>query len=411
MKRLLLFFSVIGLLFGCEKEAVSPNDDNIPDLRPLTNQEETLIDASNNFAFDLIKEIHQDEPGNMFISPLSVGYALGMTLNGAEGSTKEGIKATLDYGNLTDKEINESYASLTEFLLNLDKKVMLNIANSIWYKQDYTVKTSFKDIVEQYYDAVISGLDFSDPNAKNVINDWIEEKTNDKIKDMLDQIPPDARMYLVNAIYFKAAWMYQFDKAKTEKDQFYLENGNDVAVDMMYTDGVKISYYGNQDFQFFDIPYGNKQYYMTVILPRTGKTVSEIINHMSADKLNEIDEQADTTTIKLYFPKFKLEYKKLLNNYLINMGMSEAFTPDARFPNLFEEDMDLMISRVLHQSFLEVNEEGSEAAAATIVEMVETSFPSKPSAIRVDRPFAFLIREKHSNTILFSGKLMNPSEL
>lgn len=397
------------LLLSCNEERVAPQDNNPPNLRALTAKEVQLVEAGNEFALDLTRRINAGEPGSFFISPLSVGYALGMTFNGAEGETKSGIKETLDFGGMADEDVNRSFKNLTDQLTGMDKTVTMEIANSIWYKNSLTVKQAFAQAVKDYYDAGIQGLDFSDPASKDIINGWIEEKTHDKIKDMLDGIPGDAIMYLVNAIYFKADWTYQFDKKATKKEPFKLENGEETMTDMMFSKGTKVSVLQTGKFKYIEIPYGNRQFTMTILLPNDGNRVNDVMDELTAQLLKEYSAQADTVTLEVKFPKFKLEYKKLLNDYLSAMGMERAFTGSAEFPGLFEEPLDAMISRVLHQSFIEVNEEGSEAAAATIVEIIETAYPPQPPQIVVNKPFVFLIQEKHTNTILFAGKMMNPT--
>jgi serine protease inhibitor len=403
-------FILILFVFGCSKEMVQP-EENLPDLRPLSAQEREIVEAGNDFALKITRLINNDERGNFFISPLSVGYALGMTYNGAAGETKAGIKNTLDYGSLTDKEINQSYLNLTRQLRGMDKKVAMEIANSVWYTQELQIKKPFKNILKEYYDAEATALNFGNPASKDIINKWIEDKTLGKIKDMLDQIPPDAVMYLVNAIYFKADWTFQFDKSATKKEPFKLEGGGEVMVDMMFSKGVEVSYLVKEKFTYIEIPYGNGQFKFTILLPHQGYSVDDVFTGLDAHQLKNLSSQAGKNTVELKLPKFKLEYKKLLNDDLSEMGMARAFSEkEAEFPDFFELSEPPYISRVLHQAFLEVNEEGSEAAAATIVEIEVTSYPGdpKPQRITIDRPFGFFIFEKHTNTVLFAGKLMKP---
>jgi serpin B len=276
-----------------------------------------------------------------------------------------------------------------------------------------TVEEVFKNVLLEYYDAEIRSANFADPATKDIINGWIEDKTHDKIKNMIDQIPPDVVMYLINAIYFKADWKYQFDESKTKPADFYLENGNTVQTAMMYCKGVKIDYFYNDNVFFMMIPYGNGQYTMTVMMPMHETPIQEIINETSVNNFRDFSLATDTATVELYMPKFKLEYKKLLNDVLADMGMGIAFGGGADLSNLFVDALDLFISRVIHQSFIEVNEKGSEAAAATVVEISETSVGpgGPPEVVYVDKPFAFFITEKHSNTILFAGKITDPTRL
>lgn len=414
MKRLiytLITILQITFIFSCAEQ--SDCDCNNPAvLRPITSEEELIIESANNFAFDIFSRINEADPNkNLFISPLSISTALSMTANGAKGDTKSGIKKTLYQADITDQEINEAYKTLEEFITQLDPKVTMNLANSNWYQQELTVKENFKNTLEKYYDAEVKFADFADPNTKNLINDWIEHKTNGKIKDMISKIEDNAVMFLINAIYLKATWQYQFEKSKTEKMDFYLSDGSKVKTDMMFGEGVKVSLYSNSSMQFIEIPYGNGQFVFTIMLPTEPGKLDEIIREMDILEFNDLLSNADTTTVQLYLPKFKIEYDLTLKSILAQMGMGQSFTSFADLSELFVEDLDYYIDDVLHKSFIEVDEEGTEAAAATVVIVGVLSAGgggSKPT-IFVDHPFAFFIREKHSETILFSGKLIDPT--
>ena len=412
MKTLISFiFTLFLIVIFSSCGEVDCDCNTPPELRPISVAEELIIESVNDFAFDIFSRINTSEPDkNLFISPLSISTALSMTANGAVGETKNGIKETLHQNTLSDQEINEAYKSLVEFITELDPKVTMNLANSNWYKQEYHIEEAFRNILLDYYNAEVNAADFSDPATKDVINGWIEDKTNGKIKDMIDQIPPDVVMYLINAIYLKATWQYQFDKDKTDKMDFHLTNGSKVQTDMMYSDGVKANYYADQDLQYIELPYGNGQFVFSILLPKDPKKLDETINNLDVNQFNSFIEGADTSTFKVYLPKFKIEYKITLNDILAAMGMEQSFGGGADFGDLFVEELDLFISRVLHQSFLEVDEEGTEAAAATIVEISLTSIDpnAKPSVLYINQPFAFFIREKHSKSILFSGKLLDP---
>ena len=229
---------------------------------------------------------------------------------------------------------------------------------------------------------------------------------------MLDQIPSNAVMYLINAIYLNATWQFQFDKENTEMRDFRLENGNIVQTNTMFSEGVKVSSYSNTDLTFIELPYGNGQFVFSIILPHDEREIDEIIHQLDIDQFNGFVNEADTLTARIYLPKFKIEYKKLLNEVLSEMGMAVSFTDQADFSDLLQENLSLAISRVIHQAAIEVEEEGTEAAAATIVEIVETSAGGIDPAptFFIDRPFAFFIREKHSESIIFSGKLVDPGK-
>lgn len=215
-------------------------------------------------------------------------------------------------------------------------------------------------------------------------------------------------MFLVNAVYFKADWKYQFDKSQTKEDAFTLEDGSQVPVQMMFSKGVKLKHYMDDTFQLLDLPYGNGQFNMAILLPAAGKTTADIMPMLSFQNLQSWLDKAGTLTPQLFLPKFTMKFKMDLKDPLIDMGMQLPFTSAAEFPGFFEEEAPCSIDRVIHQSFIEVNEEGAEAAAATAVSIELTSV-NTGNTIRIDRPFVFFIHEKHSGTILFAGRLMNPS--
>lgn len=402
---------VIGFLFmflSCSNDLNNIDDDNEPNLRDLSQEEQSLAASSNTFVLNLFKELDNENNENLFFSPLSVQYALSMTLNGADDETFNQIKETLGFDDLNEHEINEAYRSLTDFLLNIDKKVLLSIANSIWYEQNLTAEEAFKKAMIEYYDAEIAALDFKSPESVNAINSWVNNKTNGLIEKLIDSIPADAVMYLINAIYFKAEWQYKFDEKATKEGPFYLENGSEINTLLMYSDDVTVNYHTNTFAEVIDIPYGNGQYSMTILLPSEGKNTQNILEVLDDNALQEWINNTISTGVELIMPKFKIEYKALLNEALSNMGMEIAFTDRADFTRLFIEKYGLMISRVIHKAVIEVNEEGTEAAAVTGVEVSLTSLPPEKLMLTINRPFLFFIREKHSGSILFAGKLMDP---
>ena len=411
MKRiagLLIIFAFSFVFFTCSEN--SDCDCDIPELREISAAEESIIESSNDFSFDIFSRVNHATPNkNLFISPLSISTALSMTANGAAGETKAGIKSTLHQGDLSDEEINTAYRDLADFLTHLDPKVIMKLANSNWYKNEYQIKEQFKTILLDYYDAEVKATDFSDPNVYKVINNWIEGKTEGKIEDMLGPLPANTVMLLINAIYLKAMWQFEFDKELTEQRDFHLESGNTVKTDIMFSEGVKVNLHTTADLTFVEIPYGNGQFTFTILMPEMPTELDEMISDLNSAKFNTYLENADTTTAQLYLPKFKIEYDLSLKPVLSEMGMASSFI-EGDFSNLFEETLDLKIDDVLHKAFIELDEEGTEAAAATVVIIVETSAGgsgSKP-VIKIDKPFAFFIREKHSNTILFAGKLLDP---
>jgi serine protease inhibitor len=333
--------------------------------------------------------------------------ALGMVLNGASEETQKSILSTIDYAGLTATEVNQAYKDLTALLLSMDRKVTLGIANGVWYDQQWKVRNSFTSIIENYYDGKVAALDFRSAGAKDVINGWVENKTNKRIKDLIANIETDEIMFLVNTLYFKGAWANQFDKLQTRKAPFTTIDGTKVNVDMMFSTGVVLKLYQNTDLQLLDIPYGNGQFRFTVVMPHKVENFKALTDGIDAAQLNAWTAQSDSGAVELEMPRFTMKWKEDLKSTLETMGMK---TVD--FPGLFEKtDSDLEISRVIHQTFIDVNEEGSEAAAATAIGIREVSAPAKPTRITINRPFLFMIREKHSGTILFIGRLMDPAVL
>ncbi|WP_266203144.1 serpin family protein [Pontibacter kalidii] len=401
---LLSIATAAAMLFsGCQQDDAS---DNAPNIRALTVQEQKTVQSSNDFAFRAFAQLSEEEGAeNVFISPLSISMALTMTYNGADGATKEAMRQTLGFEPASDEEINQSFKSLSELLKGIDKKVVFTSANSLWYRKDLQLQAPFLKANQTYFDAMVQGLDFSSPAAKDQINSWVEQKTNGKIESIVEEVTPRHVLFLINAIYFKGTWAYPFDKKLTQPGQFFLENGTTVTHDFMTMKEGKYLYYQDQTKEVLDLPYGNKQYSMTLMMPKAGHNVQEVVQELNKMNLSSWLSAADTSKLELHMPKFKLEYEKELNELLEQLGMGIAFTEAADLSRMVEGKSNLAISEVKHKTFVEVNEEGTEATAATSVGIVVTSLP--PS-IHINRPFVFLIREKSSNAILFIGKLMQP---
>ncbi len=400
------FLFVLILIFGCDvTEPTEP-------IRELSSAETELIEADNSFGIKLFKRLNAETPdSNVFISPLSISMALGMTYNGAAGSTEEAMRTTLEFGDLSMGEINESYKSLIELLEGIDSDVEFNIANSIWYRDDYTFEQDFFDRCGEYFDARVSGLDFGKPQeAKDTMDNWVDENTNGKIEEIVDYVDPiNDVMFLINAIYFNGNWTYRFDEEDTEDGTFYLLGGETKECKMMEIRSL-FKYFEDSLLQAIDIPYGDGNYSMTVILPYYWRDIDAFIAGLTQEKWDEWMNGFSEDSVNLFLPKLKLEYKidKNLLTVLSDMGMEIAFDPfEADFTGMYAPG-NIYISRIIHKTFLEVDEEGTEAAAATVVAMtlgaVEDIFPT----VRLNRPFIFAIRENHSGTILFMGKIIEP---
>jgi serine protease inhibitor len=398
--------TVILALFTATSCDIFDPGDKPPKPIEMKLKSAEIIEAGEQFAFELFHQtcsLSTEE--NIMISPLSVSYALGMTYNGAAGATLEAFNNVLHFSDLTNQEVNETYKDLMNQLVHLDDDVLFSIANSIWYREGANVLEEFIATNQEYFDAAVRELDFSDPKSVDIINDWIADKTNDKIKDMLDYIPSDAYMYLVNAIYFNATWKYEFDKDDTYSGTFYKEDETTSQADFMKING-DFNYTSHTGYSAVELPYGDSTFSMVALLPAEGSTVSELIAMLDRDTWNERGTYSSPQEVQVELPKFKYEFKTLMNDHLINLGLGVAFGGAADFSKITEET-DLFISRVIHQTFIDVNEEGTEAAAATIVEMRETSI-QMPQTIKFNRPFLYIIKENSTGAIMFMGKVGQP---
>ena len=404
MKKFTALLVVVALFaISCESPFEPPTRPDPAQPIEMPAVLRTRIAQGNELAFNLFYKILQTtDDKNVFISPLSVDFALGMTLNGANSVTRDEMKYVLRHSELTDAQINEYYRIMLDALPNVDPLTKLNIANSIWCNKGFPVHQSFLDVNTTYFDAEIRNLDFSSPTALQTINAWCARATNNLIQEALDEIDPEAVMYIINAIYFKGIWTTQFDRRNTTKATFFAENGSENQVYMMRLFDNTFPYYTNATAQFLDMSYGNGAFSMTVILPHNGRTLQDVTDNLSSDYFDDIVEnRLRETGISVFFPRFRTEFRIELNDVLTALGMPSAFCEfTADFSGM--SDVPLFISRVIHSTFVEVNEEGTEAAAVTIVENVPTS---APPTFRADRPFIFVIRENSTGAILFMGKM------
>jgi serpin B len=347
-------------------------------------------------------------PGqNVFLSPLSASLALGMTMNGARGETFDAMRHTLAFGNLSQAEINQSYRGLIDLLVELDPKVRMEIANSIWYRDGFPFHADFFDVTRTHFDAEVAGLNFDSPASVTRINDWVKEKTSGKIEEIVDRIDRRTVMFLINAIYFKGSWTNRFDPARTYDAPFYDASGTRQVrtVPMMNREG-PIRVAAGEGFEAVDLPYGNGAFSMTILLPDAGGDVERLLASLDATEWGSLVEGFAEREMGIALPKFRLEYEQHLVDALTALGMGPAFAPGrADFTGMSPAGKDLYISDVLQKTFVEVNEEGTEAAAVTKVEIRETS---APAVFTVNRPFLFVLREKFSGTILFVGKIVEP---
>jgi len=407
-----LFFILTSItLFNisCQK-----NPALLPGPKPISLDQKSLelLQTSNDFAFDIFKEIalNGENGDNLMISPLSISLALAMTYNGAEGTTKEAFEKVLHLSGLSVEEINQSYQKLISALLTVDPKVIMEIANSIWYRDDFSVEANFLNINKNYYDAEVTDLNFSDPASVDIINNWVSEKTHQKINKIVDLIKPDDVMFLINAVYFKGIWKYQFNKDDTKDKLFYNQNGDPLKNVKMMSFKEKINYASNDLFQAVELPYGQGNFNMVVLLPGYQIPLDSLASEMNATNWNTwMESFSNETPVNVYLPKFKVEYKKELMPELTRLGMGIAFSDFADFTKI-NKNGGLYISSVKHKTFIEVDEEGTEAAAVTSVTISFTSAGGGDGSIEfnANHPFIYVIMEKTTGAIMFMGKITEP---
>lgn len=407
-KSIILAIALLFTIISCQKEQVEPYNGEYKEIQ-LDEKSAQIVEADNQFGFELFQKVYntETEHENIMVSPLSVSLALAMTYNGANNETKTAMQETLKLYGLTPEEINTSYQTLVNALKSLDTKVILEIANAIYYRNNFSVEQDFITTNQNYYSAEVSALDFSSSSALQTINNWVADNTNDKIDKIIDQISSDQVMFLLNAIYFKGVWQSEFEKKNTEEKEFYLENGSSVSTDFMkQTNGV--AYSSNNLFSAIQMDYGQGNYNMVVLLPNENKTLQDIIENLNSENWETWKENFYERNVDIEFPKFRFEYEAKLNDALANMGMGIAFTDGADFTGI-NKNGGLKIDYVKHKSFIEVNEEGTEAAAVTVVaiELTSVGQGSNPSFI-ANRPFMFAITEKSTGAILFIGTVKNP---
>jgi serine protease inhibitor len=398
-------FIIASMLISCKKETTTLPTDPVP--ISLTTDQVSMIKSENTFALDIFKKVVENggSTSNIMISPLSISSALSMTLNGANGTTSEAMLTALRQNGFTPDMINNSYKDLTEALLKVDQRILISIANSVWTENNFVVKKPFTDILTEYYNADARSFDVNDPLVPGKVNSWIESKTNGLIKNMLDKLDPNTVMLLVNAIYFKGKWANQFDKDKTVTATFHRSDGVEVNVPMM-KQSTDVKIYNGEGFRMAEFPYGQGNFVMDVVLPDDKNGTSLPFPEVSEASLSLWIAGLNKAKTDVSFPRFKYSFKKELKEILSDMGMGMAFSDFADFSKI--SDQSTKISFVLHQAFIETNEEGTEAAAATITGISTTSV-IVPQLFNMDHPFIYLIRETSTNTVLFMGRVSDPT--
>jgi serine protease inhibitor len=402
--------AALALTAACQTivEPAPPPGSQVPELqtlpRSLTSAEQSLISSANTFSFALFRQLAAaSKDSNIFASPLSADMALGMTMGGAAGATYDQMRTALAFGTTSEADINLSYQSLLALLTSIDPTSDIRVANSIWYRNGFPFNQSFLDASKTIFNAQVKGLDFAQPAAVTSINDWVNTATSGKITKIVDRITADQVMFLINAIYFKGNWRDRFDPSETKDDVFHGIAGNQ-TMRFMHRYGT-LRFLSRPDLSAVDLPYGNGAYSMTVILPATTSSVDQVAASLTPDAWNTLAGQFHEIKSDLWLPKLKLEWERTLNDDLKTLGMRDAFIPDgADFTRMSTtRGRNLYIDKVKQKTYVDINEEGTEAAAVTSVEITYTS---AAPAMRVDRPFIFVIRERLTGTVLFMGKIV-----
>ena len=411
MKHILSFLIMSLLLWSCD-----PVEDSIipvpEDAKPIVLRVglEKRVAQDNAFAFDLLNNTLKEnaDEANVFVSPLSVSIALGMAWNGAGAETKSQIETALKMNGLSTDDINEYYRIMQSTLPTIDPTTKLSIANALWYKTGFGIKPSFLKVNTDNFNAYVKELDFKQDWALDTINNWCSKSTKGLIPTILTEIPESAVMYLMNAVYFKGIWRSKFDKKDTFEPNFTDESGAVTKVNMMYQKDT-FGYTSDALAQYLDMPYGNKAFSMTVILPKAGITTQDVLSQLTAENWTASLNAMKQREVEVYLPRFKVENKFTLNNVLKTMGMPVAFTDYADFSGISDER--ILISEVIHKTYVTVDEEGTEAAAVTSIGFETTAIevPVTP-VVNVNHPFLFVIREKSTGAILFIAKMGKVSQ-
>lgn len=404
LKSLLIPGVVAGAFFGCTND--NPGPDNSPDPIYPVQIPARISEGTNEFSFNFLHTLQQTQaPGeNLFVSPLSLHMALGMLLNGAEQETADEILKTLEMEGVSLSDLNNAYKTLINDLPVADSKVNLGLANSIWYKSDFEVKPDFQSVLKNSFNAEVTGLPFNDA-AKDKINQWASDKTNGKIKQVIKEITPDHVMFLLNALYFKGDWKYQFDAKNTRDETFKLENGSGKPVKMMYAKS-SFKNFSAAGYDMVQLPYANGQFNMTLLVPKGENTVNKMLTDINSGDWERFRNGTSESNIEVGLPRFTLEYSAQLKQTLEKMGIQKAFTSAAELGKI-HATADLFVDFVKQDAFLGIDEKGTEAAAVTSIGIGVTSAGPNQKIV-CNRPFALIISENTSNTILFMGRINSP---
>lgn len=407
------FLAASLLLTGCDglsKKAVTVPK---PDDSILNAFQTSIVDQNNDFGFQVYQGLGSDAENRM-ISPVSIGMALDMTYNGANGDTKTAMADALKIPGVELAALNKNNLALLYFLSTADPKVTLDIANSLWLQKDFKFSTDYIGIVKDFYRAAAEELDFSNPKSADTINKWVKDNTQGMIEAIVEPpINPQTILFIINAVYFKGEWTHPFNKDLTTDQTFYAQGGETVTVPMMYQSG-SFDYLKGQGFQALRLPYGDEERMaMVVFLPDEDSSLEQFQTQLTAANWRTWLPQFENKQGSLMLPRFTMEYEKSLNQVLTDLGMGVAFEPGkADFSGMMAADsnQDVYISDVKHKTFIQVDEVGTEAAAVTSVEISVTSMPQNDFDLNFNRPFFYAIQDRDTGAILFMGSVLNPAK-
>lgn len=405
----------IGTPKSTATETASPSEQKSPEASPESNKDdlEILVNGNNRFAIELYRQLG-GKKGNIFFSPYSISTALGMTYAGARGKTEEQMAQTLNF-ELDQAKLHPAFKELLDIINSYEKKgdCKLAVANRLWAQEGFKFLPEFFSLTKKYYDATLKELDFKEDQegSRQTINHWVEEKTNDKIKNLIPKgvITSETRLVLTNAIYFKGEWAKQFKEEDTRKEKFYLIDGNTVEADMMHKSD-KLNYSKEEGFGVVEIPYKNNSLSMLIFLPDEKDGIKDLDKNVTYEMLEKAIDNMNKAQVNLSLPRFKTTSFFSLKSILIKMGMPSAFSDTLADFSGMEPEKKLKIQDVIHKAFVEINEEGTEAAAATgvVVGIKAVAPPGEIIDFIVDHPFIFIIRDNKTGSILFMGRVMNP---
>lgn len=408
--RIVLLISLSVFLISCtgnDNQDETPDESNVED-----EQMEEMSAASNALGFSTLTELHENKgkKDNIFVSPTSLYSALLLAYNGASEETKEDFSELLDIKEWTDEEVNEAMYVLSNRLGKDKDDIEVTVANSLWLDDTYTFQADYKESMETYFDAHMEAVDKTDDASVDKINKWVQNQTDDKIEEIME--PPLQSNFvalLVNVLYFNGNWQFEFPEESTKEDTFFASD-KEIEVPFMQLEE-ELDYMENDNVEAVQLPYGEGEMMMEVYVPKEDEDMSDFLTTTLPEQRENWKNAFKKETGTVHMPKFELEYDIVLNDVLQELGLKHAFSDQADFSSLVEESDALRISEVKQKTFLDVNEKGTEAAAATSVEIEKTSLMiGEEFDMQIDRPFVFTITDTETDAILFLGKIEEPPE-